>query len=164
MNYYQRLSATELEALKDDFVSFLVVNGIVGSDWEKLKEETPEKAEAFIDQFSEVVYEASLRKARYIMMLDQHHVRCFHCMSEKINMVSLSYAGDEEFDFQDITDLEKLLQDNTVPLEIVSVEKDYGKKREHEMFDMIKTGCKITEGKAYKLLAMYWAEVRASAN
>lgn len=164
MNYYQRLSPTELEALREDFVSFLVVNGIVGTDWEKLKANSPEKAEAFIDQFSEVVYEASLRKAQYIMMLDAHHVRCFHCMTEKITMVSLSYAGDQDFDFQEVTDLQKLLSDNIIPLEIVSVDKKYSKKREHEMFDMIRSGCKITEGKAYKLLAIYWAEIQAKKN
>ena len=159
MNYYKRLSVDELSQLEDDFVKFLVVNGIVGSDWEKMKTEKPEAADALIDQFSEVIYEASLRKARYLQMVDDHHLRSFHCMDSKITLISMEYHGEKEFSFHQVNDLRSLFANTNSDFKIFSVDKEYAKKREYEMYDMIRSGCKISDGQVYKLLALYWAEI-----
>ena len=164
MNYYKRLGEVELESLKDDFVSFLVVNGITGYDWDKMQTAEPERAGEIIDQFSDVIYESSLRKAQFLLMVDNHHLRSFQCATEKITLVSLDYIGSDEFSFHDVEDLQTLLSNPNQDFKIASINKGYNKKREHEMFDMIRSGCKISEGKAFKLLALYWAELKASQN
>ena len=45
------------ENLKEDFVDFLVVNGIDAEEWTKLKSNNPDKAQHIIAQFSDVVFE-----------------------------------------------------------------------------------------------------------
>lgn len=164
MNYYNRLSNTELEALEKDFINFLVLNGIIGEDWSKMKKDSPEKAEAIVDQFSEVVFETSLRKAKFLLMVDAKTVMSFQCQSEKIVMMSIKYTGESEFDFHEIDDLQTFISKQQDNLEIQNAEKAYKKKREYEMYDMIKSGCKVSEGKVFKLLALYWAEMKASKN
>lgn len=164
MAYYKKLGPKELDQLKDDFVKFLVLNGITGDDWEKLKTNSPENAEAMLEQFSEVVYESSLRKASFLLMVDEHAVRCFQCNSEKITMVSLTFSGTEEFSFHKVNDLQALLSEGKYDIKIASAQKKYNKKREHEMYDMIMSGCKISDGKVYKLLSIYWAELKSSNN
>ena len=164
MNYYSRLSPPELEQLQDDFVKFLVLNGITGDDWKKLKEKNAQEALEMIDQFSQVVYEASLRKAQFLLMVDKHVVRSFQCLEEKIILASMTHEGDPNFDFHKVTDLYKILNDGEQEFSVSSVSKAYSKKREHELYDMINSGCKISDGKVYKLISMYWAELKSTQN
>ena len=38
---YRALTHEELESMEKEFIDFLVLNGITGEDWEKLKNEKP---------------------------------------------------------------------------------------------------------------------------
>ncbi len=164
MSYYKKLEQSELDQLQEDFIKFLVLNGITGDDWEKLKSNSPEKAESMIEQFSEVVFESSLRKASFLLMVDDHAVRAFQCGAEQITMAALHFNGTQEFSFHKVNDLRTLLSDGQYNLSVASVQKQYNKKREHEMYDMINSGCKISDGKVFKLLSMHWAELKSSQN
>ena len=52
---YTRIPSDELEKLEDEFVNFLVVNGITADDWVAIKENEPMNAAEIVDQFSDVV-------------------------------------------------------------------------------------------------------------
>jgi hypothetical protein len=41
---YRRLTQEELTHLEGDLKAFLIINGIEGEAWEKLNQESPEKA------------------------------------------------------------------------------------------------------------------------
>ncbi|MEY2924715.1 MAG: hypothetical protein RLZZ337_1263, partial [Bacteroidota bacterium] len=46
---YERLAQEELEKLQDDFVNFLVVNGITADDWVSIKENEPLNADQIVE-------------------------------------------------------------------------------------------------------------------
>ncbi len=164
MEYYPRLKDSELKALEKDFVDFLVVNGIPADDWVKIKSTDMEKAEGLISEFSNVVYEASLRKADYLLMVDPKVVRCFNCLETRVVMASLSYTGEGDFDFNTVDDLATLLTDKRYSFEVKILDKAYAKKREYEMFDMILSGCKISDQKVFELISLFWQQAKASQN
>ena len=164
MKYYPRLKDKELQALEKDFVDFLVVNGITAEDWVKIKETDLEKAEALISEFSNVVYESSLRKADYLLLVDKEVVRCFNCLETQVVMASLTYHGTKEFDFHEVEDLASLLNDKRFKFSANIANKRYEKKREHEMYDMILSGCKIADEKVFQLISMFWQQERVGAN
>lgn len=164
MKYYPRLKDKELHALEKDFVDFLVVNGITADDWVKIKETDLEKAEGLIGEFSNVVYESSLRKADYLLMVDDKIVRCFNCLETQVVMASLEFEGNGEFSFHEIDDLAGLLNDKRNKFEVKILNKSYEKKREHEMFDMIMSGCKITDDKVFELISLFWQQAKISQN
>jgi len=164
MKYYPRLKDSELHALEQDFVNFLVVNGITADDWVKIKESDMDKAEGLIGEFSNVVYESSLRKADYLLMVDEKYVRCFNCLETRVVMSSLQYVGEDEFDFNKVDDLAALLSGPQFNFRAKIVEKAYAKKREHEMFDMILSGCKISDDKVFQLISLFWQQERAKNN
>lgn len=164
MKYYPRLEDKELHVLEKDFIDFLVVNGITADDWMKIKENEIDKAEALIGEFSNVVYEASLRKADYLLLVDEKVVRSFNCLETQIVMVSLSYEGGKEFDFHKVDDLAGLLNDKRFKFSAKIANKKYEKKREHEMYDMIMSGCKIADEKVFELISLFWQQVKAHQN
>ncbi len=164
MRYYPRLKDGELKALEKDFVDFLVVNGITADDWLKLKQNDMSKAERLIEEFSNVVYESSLRKADYMLLVEEKVVRCFNCLETQVVMASLSYEGTGAFDFHEVDDLALVLNTKGFQFSSKIVNKPYEKKREHEMYDMILSGCKITDEKVFQLISIFWQQSKIKGN
>ena len=54
---FRRLTNEELQELEKEFVQFLVSNTVTADDWEKIKEDNPERAEGLIEIFSDIVFE-----------------------------------------------------------------------------------------------------------
>ena len=129
---YSRLPQEELEKLKDDFVDFLVVNGITADDWLSIKENEPINAERIIEQFSDVIWEGVLRKLEYLDKLENDCSYHFKCLNDKIELIRL------------------LKQDNKIVRQMAS--KQYAKTRELELFDMITNGCVISDGANFESL------------
>jgi len=52
---FRKLTEAELEELKEEFVQYLVANGVDADLWEQIKKDEPEKSNLFVQQFSDVV-------------------------------------------------------------------------------------------------------------
>ena len=132
---YRRLKSEELNELSDEFVEFLVVNGIVASDWEKMKKDKPLKAEKMIELFSDVVFESILRKNMFLDFIAKNDVKAFQFLEKEVVLVG-SIARTEK------------------DVKIYTTTKAYLKSREEEMFDLIQAGAEISDGKLFKKLAV----------
>ena len=129
---YVRLSAEELQELEKEFIDFLVVNGITATDWVAIKENEPLNADEIINQFSDVVWESIMRSTKYLNKVEKTTAYYFKC-----NMNDIA--------------LKKIIKgDNGA--EMFTALKDYKKVREEEMFDMIQSGCTISDGNDYNML------------
>ncbi|MFB1004589.1 MAG: DUF6495 family protein [Bacteroidia bacterium] len=129
---YVRLSAEELQELEKEFINFLVVNGITATDWVAIKENEPLNADEIINQFSDVVWESILRSTKYLNKVEETTAYYFKCNTNDIALKKVT-KGDNG-------------------AEMFTALKDYKKVREEEMFDMIQSGCTISDGKDYEVL------------
>ena len=148
---YRRLNTEELQRLETRFVQFLVSNTITGDDWVKIKKEQPEQAERLIVIFSEVTFETTLKKVEYLKFTEPKDIKVFHCETDKITLVGLTANEILDIDFTQGIDSQKLMQN----LEAVSIyrhEKKYQGNREEELFKMMETGCRITDGHLFGIL------------
>lgn len=156
MPKYRSLTTEELSELEKEFVDFLVINGITASDWEKLKSEEKEKAEKIVDQFSDVVWEGVLRKTQFLEHRGPQEIRAFQCLPGKIVLMGLKIK-DENIDLRTSEGVQKI-QENIPSTAVYSSEKVYSKKREEELFELIKSGAVISDGKLFKSIALMVAE------
>ena len=85
---YRSLSKKELEPLKDEFIKFLSANTITGNDWNKIKTNQPDEVEKILSLFSEIVWEKSIEKIRFLEHRDHKHVKVFDCGEKKITMIT----------------------------------------------------------------------------
>ena len=131
---YTRIPTDELEKLEDEFVNFLVMNGIIADDWVAIKENEPLNADEIVNQFSEVVWESILRSTKDLNKVEEESAYYFKCDTDKIYLIKVdkTEAAAEQF----------------------STSKEYNKTRELELFEMLQSGCTISEGEEYEKLTL----------
>ncbi|MEL6536047.1 MAG: DUF6495 family protein [Bacteroidota bacterium] len=158
MPKFRTLTSEELHDLEKEFVEFLVINGVMADDWEKLKAETPEKAEGIIDSFSDVVFESTLQQIHYLEIRTTHDLKVFQCGVETIVLVGLRAPQHVAVDFRDETFLQNALIQPPQELELYTTSKPYTQERSQELFQLTEQGCVITDGKLFKALSLALAD------
>lgn len=150
MAKYRNLTTEELKTFEKEFVEYLIVNGIVAEDWERIKVEETDKAEKIIDLFSDVIFEGVMRKVAFMEIRTKGYVQAIQCLQDKMIMVVLT-ANDESIDLSNFNG------NVTYTAEQVSLhqgEKKYDKQREIELFDLTEKGYQISEGSLFKSLIL----------
>ena len=148
---YRRLTADELQRLENRFVQFLVSNTITADDWVKIKREKPEQAERLIVIFSEMMFETSLKSVQYLKFTEPKDLKVFHCETDKITLIGLTADEKLDIDFTQGIDSQKLMR-NLEGLSIYQQQKKYKGNREEELFRMMETGCRISDGHLFGIL------------
>jgi hypothetical protein len=154
MAKYRLLSLDELKELEKEFVNYLILNGIAADDWQKLKTEDVSRAEGIIDLFSDVVFESILRKIEFLEKRDPTEVQTFHCLGEKLVVVGMKSTKETGVDFTDPNFVKAAAVQPPDALQVYTTEKVYNKEREVELFEMLNSGCVISDGKLFKLLCL----------
>ena len=153
---YRRLKKDELAELEKEFIRFLASQSIPGSDWEKMKVEQKEKAEALIDVFSDLVYDRILQGIEYLELKSTKDLKTFHCGPEKMIMRGIMVDGESNIDFTKNQSTQEMLEQikvSNAQLKLYRAEKKYSGDREKELFGMMESGCLISkDGQLYKLL------------
>ena len=154
MQKYRTLSKVELQAFEQEFISFLVVNGIEAKDWEALKKNDLEKANKIIDQFSDVIFESIFRKNVFIDHISPRSIKCFQFLKETVVLVGLDAKKDSLINFAGEQSLESIIVNHTSELEVYQTKKAYTKAREVEMFDMTMKGAQLSKGELFKQISL----------
>lgn len=158
MPKYRLLSHEELQEFEKEFIEYLVVNGITGEDWAKIKDEQPKEAIRIMDLFSDVIFEAVMRKIEYLEIRTPHEVQTFQCTSTKLIMVGMKIDPTANIDFTVPEDLEKAMQSPPGDIEVYTASRSYKMEREKELFALTENGAKITDGHLFKALSLALAE------
>ena len=154
MPKYRSLTTEELKGLEKEFIDFLVLNGITGEDWVKLKEQHLAKAEKIIDQFSDVVFEGIFRKVKYLEYRGKKILKTFQCLPDKLVMVVMEADEASDANFTDPAFIQKATTQPPKDLRVYIAEKKYTKSREEELFDLTESGCEVSDGKLFKALCL----------
>ena len=151
---YKRLSTEQFEALHQEFATFLAANSVDKKEWHQLKNQDSTKAENFLDGFSDLVWNDVLRNNLFIEHLNPQHLFLFECLDEQMNLV-LVKSEDKTKDFTSPDGfkwLEANLQSDSITL--FQSQKKY-QNRNHDIFDLIQKGARITEGAYFKSITSF---------
>lgn len=154
---YRVLNNEELQHFEKEFVNYLVVNGIEATEWEKIKKEDKEKSHRIIELFSDVVFESILRKVQFIDHRSSQSLKSFQCLSDKIILVSID-INDKNVNLLNLKDYNNIINSSNLNIEIYTTEKKYNKNREEEIFEMINSGCEISDGSLFKTISLALAK------
>ena len=145
---YRLLSNEEMEGLKDEFIKFLVVNGMDADMWQEMKTNQVDKAEKILISFSDFILESVLNKIQYMDYSNTHNMLVFQCNKDSILLIGLE--SEELYDTQD-----KMLQglvSKPTTFKIYKEKKTYHPDRNTELFRMAESGAKITDSQIFDYL------------
>ena len=152
---YRRVTLEELKPLENEFIDFLVINGIAATDWEYLLTHDIENSNKILDAFGEVVLEDIMRKTRFLEFRSVGELITFNCTSDLIYMAGIRFDDYEKqrIDFNNDQSIKRLLNNPCDGIMVFTDYKKYSSNREKEIFDMIEEGCLISDGKLFKAIA-----------
>jgi hypothetical protein len=150
---YKRLTIDELTALQPDFVNFLASMQITAPDWEKMKLNEGEKANELVDVFSDVVYDKVLSRISYLEYRDAKTLNIFYFGEDKIRLVGLRVKEGGKLDLTAPNVLDQWGENNNASVNVVRSERAYEKEKQLEIFELLQSGCLITDDKLFRLLS-----------
>lgn len=155
---YRLLSQEELAELEQEFIEFLILNGIAADDWKAMKEQHPDDSMRMIELFSDVVFDSIMRKTQFLELRDKRELKTLQCLEDKFVLVGLNASKTHEADFTDSQYVESALSTPPSNLEVYTVEIKYEKPRGEEVFQLMERGYEISDGKLFKTLCLALAD------
>ena len=154
---FRRLRRDELEEVTPQFVKFLGVNGIDANSWVRIKADDPQRADALILQFSQIVFSGVIERVQYLVQRKARDLRTYRTGPDKIEMRGLLLSGETSVDLTDTTlppreIFERLRADGAQP-KLYSAERAYLPiGRDQDIFLRMEEGALIDDGQLFQLL------------
>lgn len=147
---YKRLTKEQLEALHQEFASFLAAQSIDKKQWDDTKQNNPNVAEEQIDVFSDLVWEGVLTKANYLEHFSKNHIFLFACFEKEVKTIVLKSLY-KEVDFLKTEGLQ-WLSDHlfTEKIEMRLGTKVFETHRNTSLFALIEQGAILSDGQLYQ--------------
>jgi hypothetical protein len=149
---YKRLTTGELKELQPEFVHFLAAAQITGPDWDAMKKNELSKAEELIEVFSDMVYEKVMSKIKFLEYRERKTLNIFHCMEDNIVLVGLRVHEHSHLDLTADDVFSQWTESNATAVNVIKTERPYQKERGVEVFELLQSGCFITDDKLFNLL------------
>jgi hypothetical protein len=140
---FRRLSSDELFALEVEFKQFLVVHEQYDEEWRDLSENNPEKAENFIEFFSDLVLEKVYIQVSFLCHFSKGMVSFFDMRNELLKAYHIKCPA--HLSLQNEMELQQLVSTQFDALQFYFGEKKLMKEKADEVFDLIQKGCEVCE-------------------
>ena len=154
---YQMLPPEDLEKLREEFVSFLILHGIDAMTWETIKTVDQAKATQMVGAFSDQIYDQVLESAQFVTAQTPNSVYCFHFQTNEVVLVAL----ESSISIPNIDGLESFIATNPEVIRVYTTKKSYKKDRKLEIFEVLGKGGRLDHGHLYKMLCTLLPEESA---
>jgi Family of unknown function (DUF6495) len=149
---YRILTNEELQLLEQDFVSFLIVNGVEGDLWSKINQEEPNKAIELVELFSDTVLQRVYEKIYYLENRSVDSCMVFHVGTTDMELMVISKKAKAKIDLSTPELIHDALVQNITQLDFFTSRKPLSKTREEEVHDLITSGCVLSDKAFWKSL------------
>ena len=140
---FRRLSSDELFSLETEFKQFLVVHELYDEEWRLLAKKEPQKAEHFIELFSDLVLGRVYNQVSFLVHFSNTMVSFFDMRNNPLKAYHIKCSEDHSLQNED--DIQQVLRDHFDQLQFYTGEKQLVKKKADEVFDLISKGSESCE-------------------
>jgi hypothetical protein len=138
---FRRLTQDELFALETEFKQFLIIHELYDEEWRILAQNSPEKAEQFIELFSDLVFLKVFEEVSYLVHFTSNLVSFFDVREEVLKAYHFKYQGKESIANE--TELQRVIMEEFDQIEVYSGTKKRTKEKADEVFDLVRKGSEI---------------------
>ncbi|HLU86891.1 MAG TPA: DUF6495 family protein [Taishania sp.] len=141
---YRVLTTEELGALEDDLKAFLIVNGIDGSEWEKINQTNPDKAIQLVELFSDLVLDKTYEKIKFLEFRSKNILVVFHVLTKEIISITLTLDNQDLGDFSTIESIHKTFVEHASNIKYQVNTKIGFDNRNLEVHKLLESGCVLS--------------------
>ncbi|MEM9837125.1 MAG: DUF6495 family protein, partial [Bacteroidota bacterium] len=133
------------------------VNGIDGPEWQKLKEQSPGRADGLLLQFSQMVFTGVIEKLTHLIQRSKRDIRTYHCLQDKIRMNGLLVEGVSDIDLTQTElpaeEMISMIRASGAQVKLYSGERPYREgDRAQDIFLLMEQGALIADASMFDLL------------
>ena len=154
---YHRLTHEQFEALHQEFAVFLATQGLDSSKWKEIKEKQPERVDALLDQFSDVVWDKISRDCQFLEFSTPDQLFLFQ-LSETTASAIILKLKESEIDLTTSAGFQWIL--NHLDSDQVSLyqgNRTYPTTKNEFVYSYLRKGAVRSEGERFKALATYFS-------
>lgn len=145
---YRSLTDDELKELETEFKHFLITNSVYTEEWEQLNKKGDKRVEELVGMFSDIVLEKALKNIKYLEHITATDIKAFGCFENEMVLIGIT-SSNKKLDFT-----KNALADFNDDLDIFKTSKTYNEEREMEVFQLLESGCSITDEERFKKLEL----------
>lgn len=145
---YRRLTIEELKDLEKQFHLFLAAHSIPAMDWQKMKSNEPQKAEKFIDEFSDFIIENVLEKVEFLEYRNKNQIQIVDVRSDRMKMKGIKIVGNQKINLQEDRpplELKAELIKHGGKVQMISADKKFSNDPNKDKFGLMQKGFLITK-------------------
>ena len=140
---FRRLNSEELFALETEFKQFLIVHEQYDEEWRVLAESNPEKAEQFIELFSDLILLKVYNQVSFLVHFSEGMVSFFDMRNSPLKAYQIK--GPNHLSLKNEMELHLLVNTHFHELQFYLGEKQLMKEKADEVFDLIMKGSEVCE-------------------
>ena len=110
MPRFRTLSQDELQVLEPEFKQFLIVHQLYDKEWRELAAQQPQKAQEFIELFSDIVLEKAYQKAQSLVQIGHDFIALFLLQEAKWQFMHFQFQQELEPNAHHLTQFLPYLQ------------------------------------------------------
>lgn len=137
------LTEEEMKIFDEDFKHFMITNGVSNEEWLEMNQSDLKKATALVELFSDTVLQKVYEKLQFIEFRSEDSCMIFHCLKDKMELISLNKKGGNA-DLSSPKTIHDSLRNNPEDLSIFKTDKAYNASREEEMHELFEKGCYVS--------------------
>ncbi len=151
---FRLLTNTELESLSEEFIQFLVVQGIDDQMWRDINTKTPEKANDLVSVFSDTVLKKVYSKVKFMSFVSEQVFSIFKIEAHTMHVVVIKNLS-IDLGFKDIEDVITRLKKDLNDCEAFTATRELGSGILDEIHSLTEKGCLIAEQDLWKQFEHY---------
>jgi hypothetical protein len=148
---YRILTKEEMEVFDEDFKHFLITTGVSNEEWLEMNQTNVPQATALVELYSDTVLQKVYEKMQYVEFRSEDTCMIFHCLPDKMELISLNKKG-KKGDLSTPKTIHVTLTKHPEELSIFKTVKPYTESREKEIHELFEKGCFVSSHEFWEAL------------
>lgn len=151
---FRKLSHVELEALSEELIQFLVVQGIDDELWREINKESPRKAEELVSLFSDTVLKKVYSKISYLYFVSEQIFSIFKVEGEDMEAIVIKNKS-KTVCFENLNGVMTRISNNKNDFEVLHAKRTLGDKILDEIHTLTEKGCLVAEEELWQYFSQF---------
>lgn len=151
---YRYLTYQELTVVEDDFSNYLYDHGFNQYEWKVLQDQNSDQALSLLEDYSDLIFDRLVQNVEYLEYRSDKQLRAIEVHKDHMVSIGIQIPEKSNIDLTDISSLSEIEESEEQPYRCFKEVTPYNTDRDHEVFDLIESGCYVVDSSVFEQLSL----------